>query len=157
MHVWIHGAHACVGTRRACMCGYTRAAHAGVHIQTLSSDASPRTRVCSFPACSSGHARRVCAENRRIAKEAIAAVLPEGSLRGGDGAIYFLVKLPEGADDEEVVERLIKEHRVTTIPGTACGTPGYIRIAYANCSPEDCQEACRRLQEGLRALLGHLL
>lgn len=84
-------------------------------------------------------------------------MLGEGSLEGGDGAIYFLVKLPEGTDDEEIVERLIKEHRVTTIPGAACGTPGYIRIAYANNTTEDCREACRRLREGLVALLGDRL
>ena len=67
--------------------------------------------------------------------------------------IYFFAKLPDGLHDEVVVERLIKEHRVTLIGGSSCGMPGYIRVAYANVTVEDCEEACGRLKSGLKALL----
>jgi aromatic aminotransferase len=87
-----------------------------------------------------------------MALEAL-SVLGEGCVTAGDGAIYLFAKLPEGMNDEEVVERLIKEHRVMTIPGSSCGTPGFIRVAYANCTPEDCAEACARLRAGLETMM----
>jgi aspartate/methionine/tyrosine aminotransferase len=81
------------------------------------------------------------------------SVLGEGSVAAGNGAIYLFARLPEGMNDALVVERLIKEHRVTLIPGSSCGSPGFIRVAYANCTPEDCAEACARLKAGLETLL----
>ena len=92
-----------------------------------------------------------CAENRDLAIDALAP-LGEGAVVG-EAAIYLFAKLPDGLDDNVVVERLIKEHQVTIIPGSACGAPGYIRVAYANCTLEDCKEACRRLKHGLEALI----
>lgn len=90
--------------------------------------------------------------NRELTLDAL-SVLGEGAVAATEGAIYFFAKLPDGLDDEVVVERLIKEHRVTLIAGTSCGMPGYVRVAYANCSVEDCEEACSRLKSGLQTLL----
>lgn len=91
--------------------------------------------------------------NRELALEAL-SVLGDGAVAAQEGAIYFFAKLPDGLDDEIVVERLIKEHRVTLIGGSSCGMPAYIRVAYANCSEEDCEEACRRLKTGLTKMIG---
>ena len=51
-----------------------------------------------------------------------------------------MVRLPPApsggvVDDEAVVEWLAKEHGVCVIPGTACGTPGQVRVCFANLPP----------------------
>jgi aromatic aminotransferase len=92
------------------------------------------------------------AENRELVLDAL-SVLGEDSVPAQDGAIYFLAKLPDGMDDEEVVRRLVTEYRVTTIPGSACGMPGYIRVAYANVTADACREACNRLRQGLADMI----
>lgn len=51
------------------------------------------------------------------------------------------------------MEWLIKEHRVCIIPGSSCGAPGYIRVAYANMQPEACAQAALRLKAGLQELV----
>jgi aspartate/methionine/tyrosine aminotransferase len=95
---------------------------------------------------------RTLTHNRQLALDAL-SVLGEGAVAATEGAIYFFAQLPDGLDDEVVVERLIKEHCVTLIGGSSCGMPGYIRVAYANCSVKDCEEACRRLKIGLETIL----
>lgn len=102
---------------------------------------------------------------------------------GGEGAIYFWAKLPQlvaqaataavtaggsaadaaaadaaaaaalAAGDEAVVEWLIQEHGVCIIPGSACGAPGYVRVAFANLRPEQCAVAAARLKAGLAQLV----
>ena len=86
-----------------------------------------------------------------MAKQAL-SVLGSDAV-AGEAAIYLFAKLPDGLDDVDVVRRLIQEHRVTTIPGSACGCPGYIRVAFANCTTEQCRDACERLRSGLDALM----
>lgn len=86
------------------------------------------------------------------------ALLPLGKLgegvAGGEGAIYYWGRLPPGCqDDEAVVEWLIREHGVCVIPGSSCGAPGYIRVAYANLSEQQCREAAARLKQGLLQLV----
>ena len=54
--------------------------------------------------------------------------LGEGAVRGGSGAIYLFVRLPEGcADDVAVVRWLTEAHGVCLIPGSGCGLPGHVR------------------------------
>jgi aspartate/methionine/tyrosine aminotransferase len=92
-------------------------------------------------------------------REAVAdALSPLGELgdgvAGGEGAIYYWGRLPPGCeDDEAVVEWLIREHGVCVIPGSSCGGPGYIRVAYANLSEQQCREAAARLKQGLQQLV----
>lgn len=47
---------------------------------------------------------------------------------------------------------LVDVHGVCVIPGSACGAPGHIRVAYANLPREMCLEAAARLHKGLREL-----
>jgi aspartate/methionine/tyrosine aminotransferase len=51
-------------------------------------------------------------------------------------------------------ERLIREHRVATIPGSAFADPAScsIRISYGALDPDSMAEGMRRLVAGLRAL-----
>jgi hypothetical protein len=51
------------------------------------------------------------------------------------------------------VEWLIQEHGVCIIPGSACGAPGYVRVAFANLTPEQCSVAAGRLKAGLQQLV----
>ena len=65
-----------------------------------------------------------------------------------------LVLLNAGCrNDEQVVEWLVKEHGVCVIPGSSCGVPGHIRVAFANLDEAACQKAADRLQAGLHQLV----
>lgn len=92
--------------------------------------------------------------NRRTVLDALSVL---GTLGDGiapsEGAIYLWARLPEGCqDDEAVVEWLVRKHKVCLIPGTACGCPGHVRVAFANLKEEDCREAAGRLKAGLEEL-----
>ena len=56
-------------------------------------------------------------------KRAIEALSPLGqeNITKSEGAIYLWAKLPDGLDDGQVVERLVKEFKVCIIPGSSCG------------------------------------
>lgn len=57
-------------------------------------------------------------------------------LYGGEGAFYWLFKLTSadlnGSTDHEWVMRLLHEHKIITVPGSAFGeqSNGYVRISY---------------------------
>ena len=59
-----------------------------------------------------------------------------------EGAFYIM--LPVADDDVAWAEEAVEEAHVATVPGSAFGTPGYVRLAYAN------DEA--RLREGVERL-----
>jgi hypothetical protein len=77
------------------------------------------------------------------------------AVAGGEGALYFWARLPAGFEtlDERVVEFLVRRHGVCVIPGSACGAPGHIRVAFANLDPERCAAAAARLKQGLEELV----
>jgi aspartate/methionine/tyrosine aminotransferase len=72
-----------------------------------------------------------------------------------DGAFYVLLKLRERVDVVDLTRRLIAEHRVAVIPGTAFGVNGNacLRVAYGALTPDTAEEGVGRLVEGLRALI----
>ena len=55
-----------------------------------------------------------------------------------------------------IAERLIREHKVAVIPGTAFGITegGYFRVAYGALQKDTVAEGVGRLIGGLRAILG---
>jgi aspartate aminotransferase len=61
------------------------------------------------------------------------------------GAFYLMVSVWD--DDVAWAEEAIDEAHVATVPGSAFGTPGWVRLAYAN--SED------RLREGVERLADH--
>jgi aspartate/methionine/tyrosine aminotransferase len=71
-----------------------------------------------------------------------------------EGAFYYLVRAHSGLDSMTMVERLIREHRVATIPGSAFADPAAcsIRISYGALDPGTVAEGLERLVGGLRAL-----
>eukprot|EP01023_Acetabularia_acetabulum_P044995 TRINITY_DN45496_c0_g1_i1.p1 TRINITY_DN45496_c0_g1~~TRINITY_DN45496_c0_g1_i1.p1 ORF type:complete len:264 (+),score=38.66 TRINITY_DN45496_c0_g1_i1:46-792(+) len=90
-------------------------------------------------------------ENNRQA--IVDALNVTGGLIPSEGAIYLWCKLPDNCcNDEVVVKWLIQKHKVCILPGSSCGAPGYVRAAYANLSQDKCQEAAKRLKNGLTIL-----
>eukprot|EP00894_Picocystis_sp_ML_P001855 jgi/Pico_ML_1/52372/g3084.t1 len=93
-------------------------------------------------------------KNRKIVRDALMP-LGEENIKGGNGAIYYFCKLPERYQekDQEVVQWLVEKHGICVIPGSSCGSPGWIRVAYANLEPEACAEAAGQLKRGLEELV----
>ncbi|KAG4972597.1 hypothetical protein JHK85_039018 [Glycine max] len=93
-------------------------------------------------------------KNREIVLEALSP-LGEGSVKGGEGAIYLWAKLPHGNahDDFDVVRWLANKHGVAVIPGKACGCPGNLRISFGGLTENDCRAAAERLKKGLEELV----
>ena len=71
-----------------------------------------------------------------------------------DGAFYYLLRVATTLDSMTLVERLIRQHRVAAIPGSAFGdsTRCSIRISYGALEPGAIAEGLERLAGGLRAL-----
>jgi aspartate/methionine/tyrosine aminotransferase len=71
------------------------------------------------------------------------------------GAFYVFLKLPGQGSDLEIVQRLVADHRVAVIPGSAFGVTGgrYLRVSYGALDPETAIEGIDRLCTGLAALV----
>jgi aspartate/methionine/tyrosine aminotransferase len=69
-----------------------------------------------------------------------------------DGAFYFLLRVKSDRPPLELVERLIREHRVAVIPGSAFGLEQscHLRLSYGALTPESAAEGVARLVQGLR-------
>lgn len=93
---------------------------------------------------------------RQIVRDALGTIADICDTPPADGAFYFLLRVRTRASSLEVVERLIREHRVAVIPGSAFGLEQgcYLRVSYGALQPESAPEAMRRLTSGLRALVG---
>jgi aspartate/methionine/tyrosine aminotransferase len=72
-----------------------------------------------------------------------------------DGAFYFLLKLDTALGPMQVIERLVREHGVAAIPGTAFGMEEgcYLRVAYGALQKETVAEGVGRLVRGIKAIL----
>jgi aspartate/methionine/tyrosine aminotransferase len=72
-----------------------------------------------------------------------------------DGAFYFLLRLDTPLKPMELVERLVREHGVAAIPGTAFGMDDgcYVRLAYGALAKETVAEGVGRLVRGIKAIL----
>ena len=78
------------------------------------------------------------------------------SLPRPGGAFYGLVRIRTDMDAMTLVERLIREHRVAVIPGTAFGLSEgcYLRVSYGALEAGTVAEGMRRLVTGIRTLAG---
>ena len=79
--------------------------------------------------------------------------LPASLLRGGRGGGQQ--QQQQQLTDSSVVEWLVKRHGVCLVPGSACGSPGRVRAAFANLEPRECERAAARLARGVEELLEH--
>jgi len=96
------------------------------------------------------------AEIHDIVARELGALEPLCTVPPADGAFYCFIRVNAEADPMQIAERLIREHRVAVIPGTAFGvTDGcYFRVAYGALQKETVAEGIGRLVAGLRALVG---
>ena len=78
------------------------------------------------------------------------------SVPAADGAFYCLLKVNTTIDPLALAERLIREHKVAVIPGSAFGMVDgcYVRVAYGALQKETVAEGIGRLVRGLRDILG---
>ena len=97
---------------------------------------------------------RSIAEVRRIALDALSALGDRVTVPRSDGAFYFLIRVHRGGNSEVLVERLIREHRIAVIPGTAFGMDDgcYLRMGYGAVGTASMREAMARLASGIVAL-----
>lgn len=73
-----------------------------------------------------------------------------------EGAFYFLVNVMCDLGSMELVEQLIRRHKVAVIPGSTFGVENQccLRIAYGALEKETVAEGMGRLTEGLTELVG---
>jgi aspartate/methionine/tyrosine aminotransferase len=104
-----------------------------------------------------------CREKIRAISQVRELVLTElqklGHLCGtprADGAFYFLVRLDTRLNPMEVTQRLVQEHRVAVIPGTAFGLEKgcFLRLAYAALDQHQAAEAMKRFLRGVEEICG---
>jgi aspartate/methionine/tyrosine aminotransferase len=97
---------------------------------------------------------RALAEIREIVVSRLAALAPLAQVPAADGAFYCLLRVATTLDSLTLAERLIREHQVAVIPGTAFGMNDgcYLRVAYGALQKETVAEGIGRLVRGLRAI-----
>ena len=73
-----------------------------------------------------------------------------------DGAFYVFLRLGAELSDMEVVERLIREHRIAAMPGSAFGMEDgcYLRISYGALDEATLEQGMHRLISGLNTIAG---
>jgi aspartate/methionine/tyrosine aminotransferase len=97
---------------------------------------------------------RDLAELRGTVIERLSALAPLVDPPTSDGALYCLIRVRTSQDPLRVAERLIREHHVAVIPGTAFGMADgcYFRVAYGALQTSTVEEGLGRLVDGLRAV-----
>jgi aspartate/methionine/tyrosine aminotransferase len=92
---------------------------------------------------------------RRTVLDALAAAGDVCTVPTADGAFYVLLNVPTLIDSIRLVERLIREHRVATMPGSTFGVIDRcaLRVSYGALDSGTAGEGIERLVQGLRAIL----
>ncbi|NEO40349.1 MAG: pyridoxal phosphate-dependent aminotransferase [Moorea sp. SIOASIH] len=77
------------------------------------------------------------------------------TIGSADGAFYVFLKVDTQLDAFELVQRLIREHRVAVMPGSAFGIEDgcYLRLAYGALQKETVAEGIERFVAGLNEIL----
>lgn len=94
-------------------------------------------------------------EVRLLVLDALLQIPERCSAPAPDGAFYVFLKINTAISALELTERLIKEHRIAVIPGSAFGISDgcYVRIAYGALKKSTVAEGIGRLVKGLRTLV----
>lgn len=95
------------------------------------------------------------AEVRELVKSELESIGSQCSVPPADGAFYFFLRLNTNRQPLDLVEELVREHRVAVIPGTAFGMNEgcYLRVAYGALQKETVTEGIGRLVHGLKTIL----
>jgi len=82
--------------------------------------------------------------------------IPGFECRPGEGTFYAFPRVDSAlnrlglADDVELTEHLLNSANVAVVPGSAFGTPGYLRLSFA-CSMESLKAAVERIKRSVSA------
>lgn len=92
---------------------------------------------------------------RELVIEQLSTLAPRVRVPPAEGAFYCLMKVETTQSPVALNERLIREHRVAVVPGTAFGMNDgcYFRVAYGALQKATVAEGIGRLVGGLRQLL----
>lgn len=92
---------------------------------------------------------------RRIVQDQLATLGPQCEVPTANGAFYFLLRLHTDLDPLKLTERLIREHGVAVIPGSAFGLSSgcHLRVAYGALQKTAAAEGIGRLVAGLKTIL----
>jgi len=98
---------------------------------------------------------RDLAEVREVARKAFAEISSFCAAPLTDGAFYFFLRLSTDLAPLALVERLVKEHRVAAIPGTAFGIDSVcsLRVAFGALEKGTAAEGIGRLVRGLQQIV----
>ena len=90
---------------------------------------------------------------REMVLAAFADIADVCSVPRPDGAFYCLVRVHVPLDPLALVERLIRDHGVAAVPGTAFGLDGcFLRVSYGALDARTVAQGMERLVGGLRAI-----
>jgi len=92
---------------------------------------------------------------RLLVLDALAGVADRCTVPRPDGAFYCLARVHTSMDSLALAGRLIADHRVAAVPGTAFGLNDgcYLRVSYGAPDRETVAEGISRLVKGLRAIV----
>ncbi len=95
------------------------------------------------------------AEAREVVVSELSAAGDVCSVPAADGAFYVLPNIRARIDSMQLVERLVREHRVAVMPGSTFGVTDRcaLRVSYGPLDPKTAREAVRRLIGGLRKIV----
>jgi aspartate/methionine/tyrosine aminotransferase len=98
----------------------------------------------------------ILAEVRRMVLERFARLGRLCQVPRPDGAFYCLVRVNAALDSLALASRLVTEHRVAVVPGSAFGLRDgcYLRVSYGAFDPKTVAEGISRLVDGLAAIVG---
>ena len=116
------------------------------------------SQVAALGALEAG--RAYCLERRKQIEQVRTTVLQTLARLGdrcepmcADGAFYVLLRLRHDGNAMELAQRLVTEHRVAVLPGTAFGLAGCsLRIGYGALTPRAAADGIERLVTGILAL-----
>jgi aspartate/methionine/tyrosine aminotransferase len=99
---------------------------------------------------------RELASIRQIVVSDLSQLGSLATVPAADGAFYCLLRVNTSMDPLVLGERLVREHKVAVVPGTAFGMMDgcYFRVAYGALQKATVAEGIGRLVRGLRAILG---
>jgi aspartate/methionine/tyrosine aminotransferase len=98
---------------------------------------------------------RDLAATRGAVQRALGTIADLCDVPPAQGAFYFLLRVHCDHSPMELAERLIREHGVAVIPGTAFGVDRgcHLRVAYAARPQPEIMQGLERLLVGLRAIV----
>jgi aspartate/methionine/tyrosine aminotransferase len=98
---------------------------------------------------------RVMGEVREIARKAFSEISSFCAAPVTDGAFYFFLRIDTPMAPLALVERLVREHKVAAIPGTAFGIDRgcSLRVAFGALEKDTAAEGIGRLVRGLKSIV----